>query len=172
METGIETSVIRALRRISRGLPDLDGAYVYGSAVRGDRGPASDLDIAVLFAPDVDLRETWRLEDEVAALLSRALPGESLDLRALNHAPLAFQHEVIVTGRLVFSRSDRRIQGYESYVIRRWEDFRRYHEEYHRFMIAHVKEGWDDSQLELYKNTFEDVERVCRRAREAPEAHR
>ena len=34
-------------------------AYLYGSQARGDAGPLSDVDVAVLFSPDVPERERF-----------------------------------------------------------------------------------------------------------------
>jgi predicted nucleotidyltransferase len=73
-ETIIET--LRANRALLEEF-DVRSLSVFGSAVRGDAGPDSDLDILVEFEPDADigLIEFIRLKNELSDLL-----GVSVDL--------------------------------------------------------------------------------------------
>lgn len=64
------TELLDAARR--HGVTDL---YVFGSVVRGDDGPDSDIDVAALLPPTVGLVEMGVLEGELAAIL-----GQPVDL--------------------------------------------------------------------------------------------
>lgn len=75
-------------------------AYLFGSVARGDAGPGSDVDVAVLLeAPPPPTLEGagFRLEGD----LERAL-GRPVDLVVLNRAPVDLVHRVLRDGVLVF----------------------------------------------------------------------
>lgn len=73
--------------------------YLYGSQARGTAGPASDVDLAVLYAVDPpDALEGWS-PDWVADLERRL--GRSVDVVALGRAPVDLVHRVLRDGVLV-----------------------------------------------------------------------
>jgi predicted nucleotidyltransferase len=77
-------------------------AYLYGSRARGDQGPDSDLDLALLLAapPPPTLRSVAR---DVEGLVERAerVPVEAV---VLNKAPADLVHRVLRDGVLVLDR--------------------------------------------------------------------
>ena len=52
-------------------LPDVRAVYLYGSVARGDAGPHSDLDLAVLLPPGCRLERPWHLAGQLAGTLGR-----------------------------------------------------------------------------------------------------
>ncbi len=73
--------------------------YLYGSQARGTAGPASDVDLAVLYA--VDPQDTLEgLSPDWVADLERWL-GRSVDVVALGRAPVDLVHRVLRDGVLV-----------------------------------------------------------------------
>jgi len=75
-------------------------AYLFGSVARGEAGPGSDVDVAVLLGapPPATLQGAgFRLEGD----LERAL-GRPVDLVVLNRAPVDLVHRVLHDGVLVF----------------------------------------------------------------------
>ncbi len=105
-------------------------AYLFGSRARGDSGPLSDVDIAVLLAGQPTAEECARqqlaLLDKVTAHLRR----DDVDVVILNRAPLLLQHRVIRDGKVLFCRDELRRVRYETRALMAYMDFRYYQERY------------------------------------------
>jgi hypothetical protein len=78
-------------------------AYLFGSAARGEAGPRSDLDIALLFdtpPPATLLGPLSRIRAELEALTGRAV-----DLIDLHRAPPDLVHRILRDGVLLLERN-------------------------------------------------------------------
>ena len=105
--------------------PFIAAAYQFGSTVRGQEGPLSDLDIAILVdeerAPgDPDL---LRLELLLAYEIGKKFSIPEVDLVTLNHRCLLFQHQVLKTGRLIYEAEPRYRVLFTQRVIQAYLDF-------------------------------------------------
>ena len=95
-------------------------AYLYGSHARGEAGPASDVDVAVLLE---------EMDDATTALagLAYALVAASgcsrVDLVLLNEVPVELAYAVIVEGRVLHRRDERTRVEYEAWVLGRYADY-------------------------------------------------
>jgi predicted nucleotidyltransferase len=77
-------------------------AYLFGSFARGEAGPESDVDVAVLFEKSPESRlDAGPLDLE--GDLERAL-GRPVQLVALNGAPADLVHRVLRDGRVLLDR--------------------------------------------------------------------
>jgi uncharacterized protein len=86
------------VQKIRTAFPSAFAIYAFGSQVLGTAGPQSDLDLAVLvpgYAPPAQL---WDLGGALADLAH--CPVDLVDLRA---ASTVMQHQVITTGRKLWS---------------------------------------------------------------------
>ncbi len=72
-------------------------AWLFGSRASGRVHARSDIDIAVLFAPETtpEERERWRLE--LIGRLSAAYRSDAIDLAVLNDAPPLLRYEALTT---------------------------------------------------------------------------
>lgn len=100
-------------------------AYQYGSTVRGQEGPLSDIDIAMLVdegqAPsDVEL---LRIELFLAYEIQKQLNISKVDLITLNHQSLTMQHAVLRTGILIYDENPRYRIRFTQKVIQEYLDF-------------------------------------------------
>ncbi|MBF0262881.1 MAG: nucleotidyltransferase domain-containing protein [Magnetococcales bacterium] len=80
--------------RLRERLPHLLAIHLFGSHATGGVHPESDLDLAVLVAGKVDPLFLWDL-----ALELEPLAGCAVDLIDLRAASTVLQHQVITTGR-------------------------------------------------------------------------
>lgn len=109
-------------------------AYLYGSTARGEAGPASDLDIAVL------LRETPPatldgLAFDLGGEIERAV-GRPVDILVLNRASPDLVHRVLRDGILVHE-SDRRARvAFETRKRAEYFDVLPYLRQYRRSVAA------------------------------------
>jgi predicted nucleotidyltransferase len=100
-------------------VPAAVAVYIFGSVARGDAGPASDVDVAVLFdEPPADtlLGPRLTLQGRLEQLLRRRV-----DLIVLNTASADLVHRVLRDGDLIVERDRGRRIRFE--VARRNEYF-------------------------------------------------
>ncbi len=99
---------------------DVDVAYLFGSRVDGTARPASDHDIAVLFASaDPALDATERLGADLAAVL-----GTAVDVVDLERADLELRGRVAEQGRRLVAVDEARRVRFEVDARLRWIEFR------------------------------------------------
>lgn len=85
-------------------------AYLFGSVARGDAGPLSDVDLAVLYRDEMPPAEAQmaggRLADELQGLL-----GRGVDVVVLNLPSPALHYAIIDEGKVILNTDeDRRVQ--------------------------------------------------------------
>jgi uncharacterized protein len=99
--------------------PSAVAVYLFGSTARGEAGPKSDVDVAVLFdaAPAATLMGPGL---SLAGRLEQLL-GTRVDLIVLNHAPADLVHRVLRDGDLLLDRDPSRRIAFE--VAKRNEYF-------------------------------------------------
>jgi predicted nucleotidyltransferase len=117
-------------------------AYLFGSLARGDAGPLSDVDVAVLLEDNLTPGETLALRLQLMEAVGRALCVERVDVVVLNDAPYLLQHRVIRDGRVLFCRDELARVRYEFRVLRDYLDFRYYEDKYFRALEDRIlREG-------------------------------
>ena len=107
-DEGLCRDIEEALEQV----PDIAAAYLYGSAVRAQRTPLSDVDVALVAGSE--LRDEARGDLLRAALvaLARRRRGVTFDVRFLDELPAAIAGRVVGEGVLVFERdAARRVQA-------------------------------------------------------------
>lgn len=101
---------------------DVELIVQFGSSVRGQMHPGSDVDVAVLYrrVPD-SFAGLADLQTELQALVA----DRHVDLGLLNHADPLFLKQVMDHARLLHG-SPRRFQELKLYAFRRYQDHRRF----------------------------------------------
>lgn len=107
------------IRTLFEAEPSVSTVYLFGSHARGDAGPSSDVDVAVLFtaAPAATLMGP-RLT--LAGRLEQTL-SVPVDLIVLNSAPADLVHRILRDGHLIVDRDPARRIRFE--VAKRNEYF-------------------------------------------------
>jgi predicted nucleotidyltransferase len=67
-------------------------AYLHGSQARGDAGPLSDVDVAVLFEPRLTPKERWDRRLALTASLTSAFHRSDVFVVDLAEATLVYDH--------------------------------------------------------------------------------
>jgi predicted nucleotidyltransferase len=98
--------------------------YLFGSHATGRARQDSDLDVGVVYAPELDEEERERLRRELVALLTDALGalGERADIVDLDAASSAVAFRAISDGKRLFARTERERVAVEVRVARRYDD--------------------------------------------------
>lgn len=110
--------------------PEVVGAYLFGSRACGDETEKSDLDLAVLCDPALDLEQRIELEDEL-----ERTSGRSVDLVDVARASPFLALDVI-RGERIFERDGRRLDEFDLYVLRRASDLAPFERERRRALLA------------------------------------
>lgn len=116
--------IVEAIRSHLSSRSDVSLAYVHGSLTRRTEH-VGDVDVAVLLSGDPDaeasLRTELALEEELARTVGSDVP---VDVRVLNHAPLAFRYAVIRDGEVLLCRETGVRDDFEGGTLALYLDFR------------------------------------------------
>jgi len=96
------------LRAFFAARDDVEAAWIFGSADRGEAGPLSDVDIAVLGAPELGDQARWELQLDLAARLPAALAVERVDVIVVPVSSSLLMHRALVEGTRVYGERSRR----------------------------------------------------------------
>ena len=119
---GIE-EITRKIEKVLDSFQEIEFAYLFGSFL--ERGVFSDVDIALYVSKNFSPYEKMKFSLNIGRGLERAIkPRCEFDIRILNHAPLAFQYEVIKTGKVVFSRDEAKRIRYEAHLLSTYLDYK------------------------------------------------
>lgn len=80
-------------------LPQAMAVYAFGSRVKGDARPDSDLDLAVLVPGYADPLKLWSLAGDLSTTL-----GLDVDLLDLRRASTVMQYQILTGGRRLWGR--------------------------------------------------------------------
>lgn len=117
-QLGDETTdeVVDCLRDM---LPEVRFAYVFGSAVRGDQRPDSDLDLAVEAGRRLEATERFRLAGELERIVGR--PVDVLDLTEAN---AVIRMQVLQHGSVLLNDDRTALAEFEMYTPAIYEDWK------------------------------------------------
>lgn len=103
--------------------------YVFGSGARGDRGPLSDLDLAIYLETDIKEEQQEEITAAIQEKAERALHlPEKVDIVLLNQeVPPALERNIVYDGRLIYVKNDTARAYYEADAIKRWLDYQPHH---------------------------------------------
>lgn len=112
-------------------------AWLFGSRASGRVHARSDIDIAVLFAPEItpEERERWRLE--LIGRLSAAYRSDAIDLAVLNDAPPLLRYEALRPRHVLYNRDDEARVAFEVRTMQEWFDWA---PRYRRMLRARMKQ--------------------------------
>ncbi|MBC8448615.1 MAG: nucleotidyltransferase domain-containing protein [Chloroflexi bacterium] len=119
----------------------VDVVYLFGSQARGDTGPLSDVDVALLLRPGVSRKAAFDLRLRMMAALGRLFDTDEIDVVVLNDAPLLLQHRVLRDGKVLFCRHELRRVRYEARAISKYLDFQHLENIYNRALLARLARG-------------------------------
>lgn len=117
----------------------VDCAWLFGSVARGDAGPLSDVDVAVLLDPAITPQDRVAVAAALVEELERRC-GQ-VDLVLLEEASPLLRHRVFLHGFLLLERDARRRVAFEARAIQEYLDFQPLAAIYDRALIARAVEG-------------------------------
>ena len=121
----------RRIRRLS----------LFGSALKGNARPDSDVDIAVLISDKAMRRDVLRYRLKLMADLMDVLGRSDVDLIVLNEAPPLLAHRVLSRGKLIFERSPNARVAFQVRTVNRYLDSQPMRNMYLAYLKKDAREG-------------------------------
>ncbi len=113
------------------GCPEIDMAFLMGSAVDGIISPHSDLDLAVW----LNVAPTFEIYTTVGRICEALAPDVRCDLGMLNHAEPVYRFEAL-EGRLLFARDQEQYLRFHSLTCREYESQLADYERQRRYRLS------------------------------------
>jgi uncharacterized protein len=155
-------AITAILRQVLGTRPEVVAVYLFGSLARGRARDDSDIDVAVLLAPDfdVDAHRLYRLDraNELASALRRPV-----DVVLLNVAPLVLRNQVLSYGQLVYETNRRQRVDYEVRSRQAYFDFRPILDRIYAALRRQLKEGTFGHQYRGHRDPLGDALRARER---------
>lgn len=125
LKTALPTDIERRLSTLGAALaaacPDIEFAYLFGSASTGRVTPRSDIDLAIYVSESAD---THLVRLETSRIAAAHLGTDAIDIVLLNTAPVALAGRVLTSRTVVVDRRPFLRHRYESLTARLFQDFR------------------------------------------------
>lgn len=134
------TSLKSTYQKLLRRYP-IAAIYLFGSQARGDVGPLSDYDFAVLFDGHAAESRFFDLKLKIMGELSSCFKTDRVDLVVLNQAPSNLAMKVIAEGVVIGCRDDRQRIDFEVKTMRVYLDREYYEERYNTTMHQQILAG-------------------------------
>jgi len=115
--------LVDTLRAFFDSREEVDEAYLYGSQVREQAGPLSDIDVAVHVEPARQAEACFGYQAELGAALMSLLGTNRVDVVLLDRAPPLLYHRVLRDGIRLMARSPRATTTREGRALSRWCDY-------------------------------------------------
>jgi len=122
----------------------LDGvtlAYLFGSHARGQAGPLSDVDVAVLLAGRPGDGRCFDMRLEIMGGLMDILRVNEVDVAILNQAPLALRYRVLRDGVLLFCCDRQAMVEFYARTVIEYLDFKPVIERHERAILERARKG-------------------------------
>ncbi len=111
------------LRAFFSARDDVEAAWVFGSVARGNAGPMSDVDIAILPAPGVARETWWDLRLDLMSRLPGVLGTREVDVVAVPDMGAVMGHRALIDGVRVHGESSRAAAEAEIRALGEYCDF-------------------------------------------------
>ena len=136
----------KELLRYFSAQPEVETAYLFGSAARGELGPLSDIDLAILIDEEkVPQNISYAYKARLITGLMKALQTDRVDLVILNESPLLLRFEVLRGGKILYVRDERKRIKFEVKVMSLYLDELYYFKRHARVNLERIarKRGMD-----------------------------
>ena len=115
-------------------------AYLFGSQARGEAGPMSDADVAVLFEEGVDPQARFHAKVMLTSELPAIFGAKQVDVVDLADAPPALAFRVIKDGKLIRNEDENRRVHFESRTMVRYWDTAPMRKQFEHAILSHFSD--------------------------------
>jgi len=115
-------------------------AYLYGSQARGDAGPLSDVDVAVLFAPNVPEDDRFNRVLHLIGELGSVFHRDDVSVVDLAEASPLLRHRVYYDGQVLYCIDDAVRVRFETTALRDYVDTQPLRRIKHRYVLQYFQQ--------------------------------
>ena len=105
-------------------------SYLFGSYARGDMNSLSDLDVGVLYAPEIDSHLKYENRLKLMGELASACKINKIDIIDMGKSSVLLNYNIIKQGRILKSLDENKRIEFETRIISRYLD-EKFHIERH-----------------------------------------
>lgn len=116
-------------------------AYLYGSQARGDAGPLSDVDVAVLFARGLTEEERFRHLLDLHMELARVFERDDVNVLDLGKGTPLLNNNVRVQGKLLFCVDEKVRLDFLLRTLQQYEDTKPLRREQNLYLRQRIQNG-------------------------------
>jgi len=113
-------SIIKVLENES----DILFAYLFGSFAKGTQNENSDIDIAVYLIDEKILEKYPLYPSRLSINIENILDKKKVDVRVLNGSTLRFRNQVLMHGKLLHSKDEKKRIEFETSSLAQYYDFK------------------------------------------------
>ncbi|MCK5233987.1 MAG: nucleotidyltransferase domain-containing protein [Candidatus Aenigmarchaeota archaeon] len=132
--------IIKRLSAFFREKKDVRAAYLFGSHARGDTGPLSDIDVAILLDKRLSGKERFRIQLKIISDVTEILGTDKVDVVVLNDASLLLKHNAIKEG-VVLAESETERVAFEVRIMQEYRDMKYYFDLHAKKALSRIAEG-------------------------------
>jgi hypothetical protein len=103
---------------------DILFAYLFGSYAKGTQNEKSDIDIAVYLIDEEILEKYPLYTSRLAIRIENILDKKKVDVRILNGSTLRFRNQVLMHGKLLHSKDEKKRIEFETSSLDKYYDFK------------------------------------------------
>ena len=115
--------------------------YSFGSVVKNDLKPLSDLDYAILLSGQLSKRQRFDEHLELIGIFNNVFRTDEIDLIILNDASLRFCYVILKTGKLIYFRNKDDLIDFRDQVLKYYLDFKYFRDSFDKVFLEGV--GYD-----------------------------
>jgi len=105
-------------------------SYLFGSYARGDMNSLSDLDVGVLYAPEIDSHRKYEHSLKLSGELASACKINKIDIIDMEKSSVLLNYNIIKNGKILKSLDENKRIEFETRIISRYLD-EKFHIERH-----------------------------------------
>lgn len=109
-------------------IPEILAVYAFGSNVRGNSTPLSDVDIGIVLTDPENIlsnpQKYQEIYDKVFRIFIKIINSEKLDLMFLQKTGLAVQKEAVLDGEVIYTKNLEKTYTYKENVMNSYLDFK------------------------------------------------
>lgn len=118
----------------------IDFAYIFGSSIKQEVGPLSDVDLAVYFNSKISPYDRHKNRLDLISKLESLFYPVKVDLILLNDSSYLLADEILRTGQCIVDKEPRVKQQFTEYIIARSLDFKPFTNKFDRWQYESLSQ--------------------------------
>jgi len=112
--------------------------YSFGSAVKNELKPLSDLDFAILLSNQLSKRQQFDKHIELIGIFNNVFRTDEIDLIILNDSPLRLCYTILKTGKLIYYRNKDDLISLREQVLKKYLDFKYFRDSFDKDFLKGI----------------------------------